>query len=74
MSRNVAADLEAMLAGLKSAGMGPSQIAREAGVGRSTLWRFRVGDARMPSYDVVSRIEAVYRRRVSCTVDSRHRK
>ncbi|WP_162253357.1 helix-turn-helix transcriptional regulator [Ensifer sp. Root558] len=44
-------------------GMGPSEIAREAGISRATVWRIAQGDSRRLSYDVGQRIERVYRER-----------
>lgn len=44
-------------------GMTPSDIAREAGISRATVWRLTVGDSRQPSYEVGHRIERLYRSR-----------
>lgn len=59
------ADVEAMIAGLRINGMTPTQIARESGVSRQTVWRLSVGETSRPSYTVVHRIERVYLSRVS---------
>ncbi|MFK0272706.1 helix-turn-helix transcriptional regulator [Ensifer sp. NPDC090286] len=44
-------------------GMTPSQIARETGVSRQTLWRLENGESRRPSYETGMAIERAYRAR-----------
>jgi DNA-binding XRE family transcriptional regulator len=52
--------LASMLTGLRAAGMTPSEIARQCGVSRQSLWRFEVGESRMPSHAVFTRLERLY--------------
>lgn len=49
-----------MIAGLEAEGLSVDEIARRSGVGRSTVYRHRAGDARLPTHETVVRIKSVY--------------
>jgi transcriptional regulator with XRE-family HTH domain len=53
-----------MISGLRSFGLGPSEIARAAKVSRQSLWRFENGKGLRPTYAVFERIEKLYRQRL----------
>ncbi|MDX0230258.1 helix-turn-helix domain-containing protein [Sinorhizobium meliloti] len=53
----------AIIAGIESTGMTKSEIARETGLSRMTVWRYSVGEFSKPSYDTVIRLQALAERR-----------
>lgn len=56
----------AIIAGLESQGISRSDIAKGAGISRATVWRLAVGDARLPSYQTITRLKNFERQ--SCAV------
>ena len=60
-----AEDFASIIAGLEATGLSRTEIAREAHLSRMTVWRLAEGEAREPSFRVVSSIERVYEQRVS---------
>lgn len=50
----------AMIAALHGAGMGPSQIAREAGLSRQSIYRLEQGMSARPSAETYQRIERAW--------------
>lgn len=55
---------QSMLAGLSSTGMSTTEIARQSGLSRQTLYRIKNGEAREPTYDTYQKIDRVYRNSV----------
>lgn len=55
---DAASQYKSMIAGIEALGVSRTEIARGAGVGRSTIGRLAIGDARMPSFETISRIKA----------------
>ncbi|WP_139813071.1 helix-turn-helix domain-containing protein [Ensifer aridi] len=58
-------EFTAIIAGLESQGMTPSEIAREAGLSRMTVWRIAKGETSRPSYETVTRLKSVVARRTA---------
>jgi hypothetical protein len=58
-----AEQFQSMLEALRNDGMTPTDIAREAGISRATVWRLSVGDSRQVSYQVGHSIERLFRER-----------
>jgi predicted transcriptional regulator len=53
--------LESMMEALRhDAGMNPGEIARQAHISRTTVWRLAGGVARQPLYETGVRIERLY--------------
>lgn len=49
----------AIIAGIESTGMTKSEIARETGLSRQTLWRLSIGETSRPSYDTYARLKSL---------------
>lgn len=60
-----------MLAGLESAGLTRTQIARGAQISRQTLYRLLNGEYSAPSYETIIKLEALEIRTVPFLVKSR---
>jgi transcriptional regulator with XRE-family HTH domain len=58
---------KSMIAGLSNVGMTQSDIARQSGVSRQTIWRLETGEAREPTYDTFVKLDRVYRAAVPVT-------
>jgi transcriptional regulator with XRE-family HTH domain len=52
---------KSMMAGIADAGMSQSELARQSGISRQTLYRIREGEAPKPSFDTYVRLDRVYR-------------
>lgn len=59
---------QSMLAGLAATGMTTTDIARQAGLSRQTLYRLENGEARAPSFSTYERLDRVYRANVPADV------
>lgn len=53
--------IASMIEGLKAEGLTASQIARESGLSRHSLWRYTVGEARQPSLQSFDKLALVCR-------------
>ena len=60
-------EFAAIIAGLESQGMTPSEIARESGLSRMTVWRIANGETSRPSYETVIRLKSLAARRDAVT-------
>ncbi|MDW9823493.1 MULTISPECIES: helix-turn-helix domain-containing protein [Sinorhizobium] len=60
-------EFAAIIAGLESQGMTPTEIARESGLSRMTVWRIANGETSRPSYDTVIRLKSLAVRRTAVT-------
>ncbi|MCA1404681.1 helix-turn-helix domain-containing protein [Ensifer sp. IC3342] len=60
-------EFAAIIAGLESQGMKPSEIARQTGLSRMTVWRIANGETSRPSYDTVDRLKSLAARRAAVT-------
>ncbi|WFU51163.1 XRE family transcriptional regulator (plasmid) [Sinorhizobium terangae] len=49
--------------------MTPSEIAREAGLSRMTVWRIANGETSRPSYETVTRLKSLAARRNAAVTD-----
>lgn len=58
----------AIIAGLESQGISQSEIARETGLSRMTIWRLNTGISPRPSYETVMKLKN-YSERVSPVTD-----
>lgn len=54
-----------MIAGLESLGFSRTEIARGAQVSRTTVFRLAVGDARLPSFQTIERLQQFEQRAVT---------
>lgn len=61
-----------MIEGLEAKGLTRSEIARAASISRTTVFRLAVGDARLPSFETISRLQALDAR-VSLVTDTKQR-
>ncbi|WP_346283779.1 helix-turn-helix domain-containing protein [Sinorhizobium terangae] len=62
-------EFAAIIEGLESQGMTPSEIAREAGLSRMTVWRIANGETSRPSYETVTRLKSLAARRNAAVTD-----
>ncbi|WP_042778879.1 helix-turn-helix domain-containing protein [Sinorhizobium fredii] len=60
-------EFAALIAGIRSQGLTPSEIARETGLSRMTVWRLSVGETSRPSYDTIVRLKSLAARRNDVT-------
>ncbi len=60
-------EFAAIIAGLESQGMTPTEVAREAGLSRMTVWRIAYGETSRPSQETVTRLKSLAARRNAVT-------
>jgi lambda repressor-like predicted transcriptional regulator len=54
-----------MIAGLEQAGLSRTEIAREAGLSRNTIWRAATGMWREPDHQSVVKLDRIFQRAVT---------
>lgn len=66
-------EFAAIIAGLEAQGISQTEIARETGLSRMTIWRLTVGETPRPSYDTVQRLKTFQQRVTPHVTDMLHR-